>query len=356
MEHQDSAAAATAAIPADVRARVIEAANQLFEESGGLRFPVIADVRRLARTDMNATSAVMREWKRQQTAKPEPVAVAVPEPVQQAGMEQLAVVWSAAQELANASLRSAQASWAVERDEMESMRQELAQLYEAQARELEEAQQTLGVAIRAKEEAERSAAELAERLNIQQGRADQAEARAKEIEHRAADLKEELARAHEETKAVRQELTEVRVSHLAETEQLKTVGAQQIEQARSELSTLRGKAEAAQESQAKKIQDAEAQAATLRGELEALRGELATVKAKADAAEQLHRDQKKAAAEEALRQAERFTRVQEQRDTQVKETAQAREQAAHLAGQVETLKAQCAALTARLGAKPNKGE
>ncbi|SDA85265.1 replication region DNA-binding N-term [Pseudomonas sp. NFPP33] len=333
MEHQDNTAATTAAIPADVRARVIEAANQLFEESGGVRFPVIADVRRLAKTDMNATSAVMREWKRQQTAKPEPVAVSVPEAVQQAAQESAATTWLAAQDLANASLRSAQASWAVERDEMESMRQELAQLYEAQARELEEAQQALGVAIRAKEEAERNAAELAERLNTQQSRADQAEARAKEIEHRAADLKEELARAHEETKAVRQELTEARILHLAETEQLKTVAAQQIEQARSELATFKGKAEAIQESQSQQIEQ-------LQADLLQCKAQLATVTAEG-----------KAAAQDAAREAKRSEGLQAERDQAQQEAAAARENAAHLTGQLEAVQSQSAALLERLNPK-----
>lgn len=330
MEHQDSTAAATAAIPADVRARVIEAANQLFEESGGVRFPVIADVRRLAKTDMNATSAVMREWKRQQTAKPEPVAVSVPEAVQLAAQESAATTWLAAQDLANASLRSAQASWAVEREEMESMRQELAQLYEAQARELEEAQQALGVAIRAKEEAERNAAELAERLHAQQSRADQAEARAKEIEHRAADLKEELARAHEETKAVRQELTEARVLHLAETEQLKTVAAQQIEQARSELATFKGKAEAIQESQTQQIEQ-------LQVNLIHYKTQVATATAES-----------KAAAQDAAREAKRSEGLQIERDQAQQEAAAARENAARLAGQLEAVESQSAALLERL--------
>jgi colicin import membrane protein len=330
MEPQDT----TTAIPSDVRARIIEAANQLFEEAGGARFPAVADVRRLAKTDMNATSSVMREWKRQQTAKPEPVAVAVPELVQQAGMEQLAVVWSVAQDLANASLRSAQASWAVEREEMESMRQELAQLYEGQARELEDAQQALGVAIRAKEEAERSAAELAERLNIQQSRADQAEARAQEIEHRAADLKEELARAHEETKGVRQELTDARLSHLAETEQLKTVAAQQIEQARSELATEKGKAQAIQEGQAVQIEQ-------LQAELLKFREALATATAEG-----------KAAAQEATRESQRSTALQAERDQAHQEAAAARENVARLSGQLEAVQEQSAALLERLaGAK-----
>lgn len=333
MEPQENT---SAAIPSDIRARIIEAANRLLEESGGFRFPTQAEVRRMSKADMNSTSVVMREWKRQQTTKPVPVAATVPELVQQAGMEQLAAVWSVAQDLANASLRSAQDSWAVERNEMESMRQELAQLFESQATELEEAQQALGAALRAKGEAERIAADQAERLNAQQNRADQAEARSKEIEHRAADLKEELARGHEETKAVRQELTEARVSHLAETEQLKSVAAQQIEQARSDLATFKGKAEAIQESQTQQIEQ-------LQVNLLQYKTQVATVTAEG-----------KAAAQDAAREAKRSEGLQAERDQAQQEAAAARENAAHLTGQLEAVQAQSAALLERLNPKKAK--
>lgn len=318
------------AIPADIRARIVEAADRLFEESGGLRYPVIADVRRLAKADMNATSAVMREWKRQQSAKPEPVAVAVPEQVQQAGMEQLAVVWSAAQDLANASLRSAQASWAVEREEMESMRHELAQLYESQARELEDAQEALGIALSAQESAQTHAAQLFERLTAQQGRADQAEARAQEIEHRAADLKEELTRAHDETKSVRQELTESRVSHLTEVEQLKKVAAQEIEQARSDLATFKGRAEAIQSNQSLQIEQ-------LQADLLECKTELATAIS-----------ERKTSAQEAAREVKRAAALQAECTQAKQEAATAREAAAHLTGRLEAVEAQSADLLAKL--------
>lgn len=350
-----------ATIPAEARKRILDAAQRLYEAADRERFPTVADVRREARSDMNTTSVVMREWKRQQTARPAPVAVAVPEAVQQASSEALALVWRAAQEVANASLRGAQQQWEAERQELIESEREVSAEVDSLENRLATATEMLDEAHRQRELAVNNSAQLAEQLERlraglaeQRSATEQAKARAEEIEHRAADLKAELDRAHDETAAVRDELSQAREAHRRETEQLTTVAAQQIEQARAELATFQGKAEAAQEAQAKKIEDAETQFATLRGEIEALRGELASVKAKAEASEQLHREQKKAAAEEALRQAERFTRVQEQRDSQAKEAAQARENAAHLAGQVETLKAQCAALTARLGAKPGK--
>src|SRR3546814_17815003 len=66
-------------IPADVRERIIAAATDLFEQSGRETMPTVDAVRRAARVDMNAASAVMKEWRRAQTAQAAPVAVAVPE-------------------------------------------------------------------------------------------------------------------------------------------------------------------------------------------------------------------------------------------------------------------------------------
>ena len=98
------------AIPADVRERVIQAAQELYEQSGGETMPTVDAVRRLARVDMNSASAVMREWRRSQTAQAAPVAVTVPEAVTQAHSAALASLWQTAQELANEPLGVAQAA------------------------------------------------------------------------------------------------------------------------------------------------------------------------------------------------------------------------------------------------------
>lgn len=317
------------AIPAETRTRLIDAADRLYEESGRSKFPTVAAVRLAAQADMNTTTVVMREWKRLQTAQTAPVAVTVPDLVQQASNEAAAVVWSAAQDLANASLRSAQASWEVERTELDGMRQELAQLYEAQADELEELRAQLGAALRAQDQAAQDAtAQVAVieglRIELAEAKAStaQAEARAVEIELRADDLKQELDRAHAETDQVRiekdqvhAELATARTSHHDEMTQLKGVTAEQIERARIELATVKGKAEAS---------------------------------------EQLHQEQRQTAAQEALRQAERYTALQAERDTAQNSAAEARENAARLGGQLEALQTQNAAFLARIGATKSK--
>lgn len=124
-------------IPSDVRDRIIAAAQELAERDG--RLPTVDAVRRQARVDMNSASAIMREWRRAQTVRAAPVAVAIPDAVQAKASESLAALWLAAQELANASLRAAQSAWDIERQELEALRAELSQAFEAQTLELEQA-------------------------------------------------------------------------------------------------------------------------------------------------------------------------------------------------------------------------
>lgn len=84
------------------------------------------------------------------------------------------------------------------------------------------------------------------------------------------------------------------------------------------------------------------EAEQLRADLAQLQSELAKVQAKADAANQTYQEQRKQSAAEALRVAERLTRVETARDAALKEVSAAREAAARLQGQVETLRAQAA--------------
>ena len=99
----------------DTRDRIFAAADSLYEQAGRAAFPTVDAVRKVARVNMNDASAGMKEWRRAQTAQAAPVAVQVPEAVQQASSAALASLWKEAQELANESLRAAQAGWDAER-------------------------------------------------------------------------------------------------------------------------------------------------------------------------------------------------------------------------------------------------
>lgn len=283
---------ASIAIPADVRERIVSAAAELFEQSGRQVMPTVDAVRRTARVDMNAASSVMKEWRRAQTAQAAPVVVAVPEPVQQAGAAAVAAIWLQAQELGNESLRSAQTAWEAERGELDAMRQELAEAFERQAIELD----TAGAALAAeKAVTEKQAQELAavrQQLADAVSRADKADARIAEIEHRAADLRAELDRAHVDADRLREEVGQAR------------------KQAAIELEA--------------------AHAAT-----DAVRAQLVKLQAQAEAVELAHAEQRKQAAADA------------------KTASEARERAAGLAGQLQALQEQNAALLAAL--KPSAG-
>lgn len=294
---------ASTAIPADVRERIIAAAADLFEQSGRETMPTVDAVRRAARVDMNAASAVMKEWRRAQTAQAAPVAV--PESVQQASSAAVATIWQQAQELANESLRSAQAAWETERGELDAMRQELAEAFERQAAELDAAGASLETERAAAAQQAQELAAVRQQLAEAVSRADKAEARIDEIEHRAADLRDELDRAHADADRLCTENTEARQQAAAKVEA--------------------------------------ANAAT-----DAARAELVKVQAKAEAIEQTHTEQRKQAVTEAHRAAERMTKAQTERDDATKAAAEARERAAGLAGQVQAMQVQNAALLAAI--------
>lgn len=211
------------AIPSDVRERITSAAAELFEQSGRQAMPTVDTVRRAARVDMNAASAVMKEWRRAQTAQAVPVAVSVPQAVQQASSVAVATIWLQAQELANESLRSAQAAWETERAELDAMRQELAEAFERQAIELDAAGAALAAeraalaqqgqelasvhkqladALSRAEKAEAEALRSAERMNQAQTERDDAAKVAAEARERAAGLAGQLQVVQEQNAAL----------------------------------------------------------------------------------------------------------------------------------------------------------
>lgn len=290
-------------IPADVRERVIAAAVDLYEQAGRERFPTVDAVRRLSRADMNAVSAVMKEWRQAQTTQAAPVAVAVPEAIQQANAAAVAALWLNATELANQSLRSAQAGWEKERIELDDMRAELANSYEAQAAEFETTKKQLADSEAKTAEQAQELAAVRQREAEAINRAERAEARISEIEHRAADLRGELDRALAETERQRAELAEARAKAAAEIEAAHTA-------------------------------------------TEAARAELVKVQAKADAQAEAHVAQGKQATAEINRTAERMTKTEAERDTARKEAGEAREAAAKLAGKLEAVTSQNAELLA----------
>lgn len=212
-------------IPADIRERILAAADELYQQSGRESLPTVDQVRRAARVDMNAASAVMREWRRQQIAKPALVAVTVPEVVAQASGQLLAQLWTQAQDLANESLRTAQASWEAERVELEQMRGELAEAFEAQAAELEDSQARADAMLNeARETAARAEAEIARvrgELAKASTRAERAEAAADELRAERDRMASEATEARENAARLSGQLEAVQGQNAALMETLR---------------------------------------------------------------------------------------------------------------------------------------
>ena len=179
------------AIPADVRERVVAAADSLYAQAGRATMPTVDAVRREARVDMNSAVAVMRQWRRAQTAQAAPVAVAVPDGVRQVVEAAAATIWQSAQAQANDALRAAQGAWEAERADESALRQELAEAFELASAELNEAQARINALLAAE------AARLEEIAAARQELAS-AQERAAVAEARAAELRIELDRAHQQ--------------------------------------------------------------------------------------------------------------------------------------------------------------
>ncbi|MBI6621539.1 hypothetical protein YA0783_24940 [Pseudomonas corrugata] len=341
MEQQDQ-------IPEEVRLRIIEAAEALYLESGHEKLPSVDAVRRRARCDMNSTNRVVRDWKRQLTTRVEPVATLVPEAVVKVFNEVVVSAWLTAQDLANTNLHAAQIAWERERADSDSVRNELSELWDNVTHDLADANERIAELSRAQEVTTEEKAALLEQIQVltadvakQAARADQSEARAEEIERRVIDLKNDLSAAHDETKAVRTELTSARSTHLAELNQLRAVSATEIESARSALAIHQGKTDEAINARDRLIEQLQEKLLEATELSQRAQGELAALTAETRALDGVAKEQRKNAAAEAHRMAERFTKLQGERDDAVR-------QFAHVSGQLEALERQCTNLMSQL--------
>ena len=136
--------------------------------------------------------------------------------MQQASSVAVAAIWLQAQELANESLRSAQATWEFERGELDAMRQELVEAFEHQAGELEAEKEAsvqqgqklagvrlqLGDALSRADKAEAQSHQAVERMTQAQAERDDATKAATEARERAAGLAGQLQAVQEHNAAL----------------------------------------------------------------------------------------------------------------------------------------------------------
>lgn len=199
-------------IKPDIRARIIAAADKLYQECEQSGLPKVEEVRRVARASMGDTSAVMKEWRRQRISQVTPAVVTIPEAVVRAHNTALAALWRQAQELANESLLAVQSSWDIERQELDTLREEVASAYETQAANLDKVLAELA-AVELRGQA------MAQELATANARADRFETRVGDLEVRIADMREELDAARNEAGDAKGESAELRGRLAAALEQ-----------------------------------------------------------------------------------------------------------------------------------------
>jgi colicin import membrane protein len=181
-----------------------------------------------------------------------------------------------------------------------------------------------------REQAERELADASQTVDDLESKLDEAQARAQELTQRLTDSSAanqaqavELAQVRERLALIEQTAKTASEQHAAEVARVNAV----IESER-----IRHQQEADQ----------------LRAERDQVRAELATVTAKAEAASQAHQEQRKTAAQEAHRVAERLTKAQGERDQARTEAGASREELAKIKGQLEASEAYKAELLVML--------
>jgi colicin import membrane protein len=266
----------------EIRERILNAAQTLFEQAGRKDLPTVDAVRKLSKTNMNDASAIMKEWRRLQIVSASAAVVSVPERVSQASAAALSTLWTEAQELANESLNVAQAAWDAERAEAEKLRVELSAAFETQGAELEAVKGKLAEVERHASAA--AAAAEAERVESRRqvaaltDQAHTATARVQEIEKRAEDLKTALNAAQVSVVSLTAELEAERRAHGVTREGLTA--------ASTELVTVKARAEAqagVQLEQVERLKRMEAELGTARGAAAAAREEAAKLAGQAEA-------------------------------------------------------------------------
>lgn len=341
----------------EIEDRIFAAANALYEEGGRQSFPTVDVVRKAVRASMNDVCTAMRTWRNLQKIQPAPaVLIQVPQAIEEASRVLLGSLWQSAQELSNNALRSAQAGWEVARLEADALSKEVADDYEVKILEVDAAQREI---TRLQASATTSASDLAQlQRELEAMLGELAAAKADRVSALAVadDLGAKLTQAGTDADALKNQLTDAQaliqrqVLELTQVHERLNAQEKQSKQAGTEhaaeldrLNTLlndeRKRHADAVAQQRDELQEQAKNAATAR---DALNKEIATAKADAVAAKQAQ-SQHEASAQKRVNEAE--TKVSEADRV----TRAAREDAAQLHGQVETMQKQTTELLAIIG-------
>jgi colicin import membrane protein len=242
----------------DTQFRIFQAADALYDESGRAAFPTVDAVRKRAKVNMNDASTGMRAWRRTQMRTADTPSIQIPEKIHASMTAALAALWSEAVALANESLRAAQSGWAIEREESNTVADQMASAFEAQAVELSgaKAENDRLASQLAQQEAAWTAlqhehATMSQAVLVLKADAARAQERAVEAGHRINDLRRELDRSHAVATELRREATAQQLSHETATATWQRDLAAMRDRAQKEYRTMEGALSEAREQNAR---------------------------------------------------------------------------------------------------------
>lgn len=222
-----------------IRDRIFAAADSLYAESGRRNFPTVDAVRKRAQVNMNDASTCMKEWRRAQTSTVTAVPAQLPPALQESCLAALAALWKEATDVANDTLRTAQAGWELERTDIEVLSRQMAEACDLQAVELEVAHaEVTSLKARMDEMSSeliniRMSQAAAERYSERATQAkDAAEAKVLEVGQRVEEMRGERDTARNELAALRAELAGLHTSYREKIERIQADARADIEVAR----------------------------------------------------------------------------------------------------------------------------
>ncbi|MBW3808185.1 KfrA protein [Aeromonas jandaei] len=329
------------AVSLEVQERIIQAANSLNEQCPAGEYPTVEAVRQKSRAAMSAVVEVMKGWRESQRKQVQVVREPLPSVLQEQFNTLGQSLWETAQQLANESLDAARAGFEAEKSDLLQLSAEQSAAFELQALALDEAQAQIAAQAQqllAYEEVNqgltRQLAELRQALQLAEQATALAVQRSEDTERRAVELRTELDHAHLEAEQAAATAQQVEDALRHDADQLRTERDRALQ--RLEL------AEREQEKQVTVLADRELA-------LQLLRDELATTKAQAEAATQLHTAERQRLSESAQQQAGRLVELETQYEAARQEIMTCRELAAGQRGELEATRSLLATLSARIG-------
>jgi colicin import membrane protein len=184
----------------EVKERIFSAANRLYEQNGN-KTPSVSEVRSLAKVNMHDAAKAMKIWRK--ALKAQDTGPEIPESILLIGNNAIASIWQEANQMATESLRAACSAWETEREELNSIIQEISKEHDAGVNQNQELSQKI-------EMMQKQIDDANEKILLAEHDNSLSEKLRTEIEHRAKALESELEHAHKENNRLRNEREEAR--------------------------------------------------------------------------------------------------------------------------------------------------